>query len=134
MNRLQHYEACRQRLWALHLAAFEWALPHRATFDKAARKLGLAGPDGTLILEDEEDTDGSLRPRRGSGGLVTALSQVGRHVPVTWIAAAKARSGTGKTMGSIWRRRISPTSGSCGRATRPRPFSAMGPNPPHRTW
>ncbi len=32
--------------------------------------------------------DGSLRPRRGSGGLVTALSQIGRHVPVTWIAAA----------------------------------------------
>ena len=32
--------------------------------------------------------DGSLRPRRGSGGLVTALGQVGRHVPLTWIAAA----------------------------------------------
>jgi trehalose 6-phosphate synthase len=32
--------------------------------------------------------DGSLRPRRGSGGLVTALGQIGRHVPVTWIAAA----------------------------------------------
>jgi len=32
--------------------------------------------------------DGSLRPRRGSGGLVTALSQAARHVPVTWIAAA----------------------------------------------
>ena len=32
--------------------------------------------------------DGALRPRRGSGGLVTALGQVGRHVPVTWIAAA----------------------------------------------
>jgi trehalose 6-phosphate synthase len=31
--------------------------------------------------------DGALRPRRGSGGLVTALSQVGRHVPVTWVAA-----------------------------------------------
>ena len=31
--------------------------------------------------------DGALRPRRGSGGLVTALSQVGRHVPVTWLAA-----------------------------------------------
>jgi trehalose 6-phosphate synthase len=31
--------------------------------------------------------DGGLRPRRGSGGLVTALSQVGRHVPVTWVAA-----------------------------------------------
>ncbi len=33
-------------------------------------------------------SDGSLRPRRGSGGLVTALGQVGRHVPLTWIAAA----------------------------------------------
>ncbi len=32
--------------------------------------------------------DGSLRPRRGSGGLVTALSQIGRRVPVTWVAAA----------------------------------------------
>ncbi len=32
--------------------------------------------------------DGSLRPRRGSGGLVTALGQVERHVPLTWIAAA----------------------------------------------
>jgi trehalose 6-phosphate synthase len=31
--------------------------------------------------------DGALRARRGSGGLVTALSQVGRHVPVTWLAA-----------------------------------------------
>jgi trehalose 6-phosphate synthase len=31
---------------------------------------------------------GSLRPRRGSGGLVTAMSQVGRHVPLTWVAAA----------------------------------------------
>ena len=31
---------------------------------------------------------GVLRPRRGSGGLVTALGQVGRHVPLTWIAAA----------------------------------------------
>jgi trehalose 6-phosphate synthase len=32
--------------------------------------------------------DGKLRARRGSGGLVTALGQVGRHVPVTWVAAA----------------------------------------------
>src|SRR5918994_1083317 len=32
--------------------------------------------------------DGKLRPRRGSGGLVTALGQVGHHVPITWIAAA----------------------------------------------
>ncbi len=32
--------------------------------------------------------DGRLRPRRGSGGLVTALSQLGKHLPVTWVAAA----------------------------------------------
>ncbi|HEX6127554.1 MAG TPA: trehalose-6-phosphate synthase [Candidatus Limnocylindria bacterium] len=33
------------------------------------------------------DRSGSLRPRRGSGGLVTALGQVGRYVPLTWLAA-----------------------------------------------
>jgi trehalose 6-phosphate synthase len=33
------------------------------------------------------DRSGELRPRRGSGGLVTALSQVGHHVPLTWLAA-----------------------------------------------
>ena len=32
--------------------------------------------------------DGTLRPRRGSGGVVTALSQVGSRVPLTWIASA----------------------------------------------
>jgi len=32
--------------------------------------------------------DGGVRPRRGSGGLVTALSQLGQHLPVTWLAAA----------------------------------------------
>jgi trehalose 6-phosphate synthase len=32
--------------------------------------------------------DGSLRPRRGSGGLVTALGQINRRVPLTWVAAA----------------------------------------------
>ncbi|MDQ2675119.1 MAG: trehalose-6-phosphate synthase [Chloroflexota bacterium] len=33
------------------------------------------------------DRHGELRPRRGSGGLVTALGQVGRYVPLTWVAA-----------------------------------------------
>ena len=33
------------------------------------------------------DRAGELRPRRGSGGLVTALGQVGRHVPLTWVVA-----------------------------------------------
>ena len=40
------------------------------------------GPVSFAVLPD-----GALRARRGSGGLVTALSQVGRHVPVTWLAA-----------------------------------------------
>jgi trehalose 6-phosphate synthase len=31
--------------------------------------------------------DGSLRPRRGSGGVVTALSHVGDSVPLTWVVA-----------------------------------------------
>jgi trehalose 6-phosphate synthase len=33
-------------------------------------------------------SDGTLRARRGSGGLVTALGQLGRHVPLTWVASA----------------------------------------------
>lgn len=32
--------------------------------------------------------DGAPRPRRGTGGLVTALGQVSHHVPLTWVAAA----------------------------------------------
>lgn len=50
------------------------------------RRLILAanrGPVGFSAL-----ADGTLRPRRGSGGVVTALSQVADHVPLTWIAAA----------------------------------------------
>ena len=36
--------------------------------------------------------DGSLRPRRGSGGVVTALSQVSSHVPLTWVASAMSEA------------------------------------------
>ncbi len=63
----------------------------RALADAAAALLG----DRRLIIATNRGpvtfaaaADGSLRPRRGSGGLVTALGQVGRHVPLTWIAAA----------------------------------------------
>ena len=51
-----------------------------------ARRLIIATNRGPVTFVSA--ADGSLRPRRGSGGLVTALSQVGRHVPVTWVAAA----------------------------------------------
>jgi trehalose 6-phosphate synthase len=63
-----------------------------ATLGKAAaallgeRRLLIATNRGPVSFAAA--SDGTLRPRRGSGGLVTALGQVGRHVPVTWIASA----------------------------------------------
>jgi trehalose 6-phosphate synthase len=50
------------------------------------RRLIIATKRGPVTFATS--ADGRLRPRRGSGGLVTALGQVGRHVPLTWIAAA----------------------------------------------
>lgn len=50
------------------------------------RRLLIAANRGPISFSAA--ADGSLRPRRGSGGLVTALGQVGRHVPLTWVAAA----------------------------------------------
>jgi len=50
------------------------------------RRLIIATNRGPITFASA--ADGSLRPRRGSGGLVTALGQVGRHVPLTWVAAA----------------------------------------------
>jgi trehalose 6-phosphate synthase len=50
------------------------------------RRLIIATNRGPVTFSTS--ADGSLRPRRGSGGLVTALGQVGRHVSLTWIAAA----------------------------------------------
>ncbi len=73
--------------------AKEDAAPPTATglWDVAEKLLG----DRRLIIATNRGpvtfataADGSLRPRRGSGGLVTALGQVGRHVPITWVAAA----------------------------------------------
>ena len=57
----------------------------------------LLGADGRLIVVSNRgpitfDRDGrgpdGLRAARGSGGLVTALAELGRHAPVTWVAAA----------------------------------------------
>jgi trehalose 6-phosphate synthase len=50
------------------------------------RRLIIATNRGPVTFSSA--ADGSLRPRRGSGGLVTALGHIGRHVPLTWIAAA----------------------------------------------
>ncbi|TMB81123.1 MAG: trehalose-6-phosphate synthase, partial [Chloroflexi bacterium] len=65
--------------------------PVSALDESAKRLLG----DRRLILAANRGpvsfsalADGGLRPRRGSGGVVTALSQVSSHVALTWIAAA----------------------------------------------
>src|SRR5687768_16732092 len=65
--------------------------PATGLWDAAEKLLG----DRRLIIATNRGpvtfataSDGSLRQRRGSGGLVTALGQVGRHVPITWVAAA----------------------------------------------
>ena len=55
------------------------------------------GPDGRLFVvsnrgpitfEADPSAPSGLSGARGSGGLVTALGELGRHAPLTWIAAA----------------------------------------------
>jgi trehalose 6-phosphate synthase len=57
----------------------------------------LLGPDGRLFVvsnrgpitfETDPAAPDGLSAGRGSGGLVTALAELGRHAPVTWVAAA----------------------------------------------
>jgi trehalose 6-phosphate synthase len=57
----------------------------------------LLGADGRLIVvsnrgpitfELDGQAPGGLRAERGSGGLVTALAELGRHAPITWVAVA----------------------------------------------
>jgi trehalose 6-phosphate synthase len=66
--------------------ATERALASAARRLLGDRRLLIATNRGPVTFAS--GADGGLRPRRGSGGLVTALGQVGHHVPVTWIAAA----------------------------------------------
>ncbi len=68
------------------LVEADTALGAAATALLGDRRLIIATNRGPVTFTS--GADGSLRPRRGSGGLVTALGQIGRHVPVTWIAAA----------------------------------------------
>lgn len=57
----------------------------------------LLGPNGRLIVlsnrgpltfEVDPEAPRGLVASRGSGGLVTALGELGRHAPITWVAAA----------------------------------------------
>ena len=67
-------------------AGADRALGEAATALLGDRRLIIATNRGPVSFA--AGADGRLRPRRGSGGLVTALGQVGRHVPLTWVAAA----------------------------------------------
>jgi trehalose 6-phosphate synthase len=57
----------------------------------------LLGRDGRLIVvsnrgpvtfQVDPDAPGGIAAARGPGGLVTALGELGRHAPITWVAAA----------------------------------------------
>jgi trehalose 6-phosphate synthase len=57
----------------------------------------LLGPSGRIIVVSnrgpitfrlQSDAPGGLTAVRGSGGLVTALAELGRHAPLTWVAVA----------------------------------------------
>src|SRR4051812_40035199 len=50
------------------------------------QRLVVASNRGPLTFK--RDRAGRWQARRGSGGLVTALAEVGRLAPVTWISAA----------------------------------------------
>jgi len=77
----------------------------------------LLGGDGRLIVVSnrgpitfdwDPDQPGRLMASRGSGGLVTALGELGRHAPVTWVAAAMtpADRTAAAALGGITRARL----------------------------
>jgi trehalose 6-phosphate synthase len=43
---------------------------------------------GPVAFSRDDDAPLGLTAERGSGGLVTALAELGRHAPLTWVAAA----------------------------------------------
>lgn len=53
------------------------------------RSLVIASNRGPVTFD--QDVSGELVPRRGAGGLVTALTQVMRHASGIWVASAMAR-------------------------------------------
>lgn len=65
--------------------------------DRRALLEELLGRDGRLIVvsnrgpitfERDDAAPARLAASRGSGGLVTALAELGRHAPLTWVAAS----------------------------------------------
>ena len=84
----------------------------------------LLGTDERLVVVSNRgpltfthDRAGEWQRERGSGGLVTALAEVGRLAPVTWISAAMD-AGRPRRGASCWRRRrAGETRGAAGSAS-----------------
>ena len=53
-----------------------------------AGRLIIVSNRGPITFERDVAAAGGLRAERGSGGLVTALAELGRHAPITWVAVA----------------------------------------------
>jgi trehalose 6-phosphate synthase len=69
----------------------------RAIGPRSALLRDLLGRDGRIVVvsnrgpitfEHDPDAPGGLTAARGPGGLVTALAELGRHAPLTWVSAA----------------------------------------------
>lgn len=53
-----------------------------------AGRLFVVSNRGPVTFDHDAAAPGGLTAARGSGGLVTALAELGRHAPITWIAVA----------------------------------------------
>jgi trehalose 6-phosphate synthase len=60
--------------------------PYLDTLLPADQRLVVASNRGPLTFDRERD--GAWQAQRGSGGLVTALAELGRLAPITWVSAA----------------------------------------------
>ncbi len=91
----------------------------------------LLGRDGRLIVVsnrgpvtfDRDRPRGRLTASRGSGGLVTALGELGRHAPITWVAAAMTAAD--KTVAPVLRGATVPIGGNGTSAPQGRTLAAQ---------
>ena len=92
----------------------------------------LLGPDGRLIVvsnrgpvtfQVDPDAPGGIAAARGPGGLVTALGELGRHAPVTWVAAGLTE---GDRLVAPMLRRLPGVRAPTGRTSSPRTGALRG--------
>ncbi len=51
-------------------------------------RLFIVSNRGPITFDDDPSAPDGIVAARGSGGLVTALAELGRYAPITWIACA----------------------------------------------